>query len=86
MGRITVFHLATCPHCQRAKALLTQRGITYHDISLTDYPEMRAGMLQLADRLTAGDGGGAYTSSQISTTSNSTTVFSEVTSRSDGAS
>jgi glutaredoxin 3 len=52
MGRVTVFSIASCPHCQRAKALLTRRGVPFHDVSLTDYPEKRADMLQLADRLT----------------------------------
>jgi glutaredoxin len=52
MGRITVFSLAGCRHCKRAKALLTARGWDFLDISLSDYPEMRAPMLQLADALT----------------------------------
>ena len=52
MGRVTVFSLATCPHCQRAKAALTARKIPYTDVSLTDYPEKRADVLQLTDRLT----------------------------------
>jgi glutaredoxin 3 len=52
MGRVTVFSLAACPHCQRAKAVLTKRGVPFTDVSLTDYPEKRADMLQLADRLT----------------------------------
>eukprot|EP00040_Diaphanoeca_grandis_P009777 m.50107 g.50107 ORF g.50107 m.50107 type:complete len:501 (+) comp21213_c0_seq1:199-1701(+) len=52
MGKITVFSLQTCPHCKRAKQLLTDEGWSFTEISLTDYPEKRADMLKLADRLT----------------------------------
>ena len=51
MGRITVFSTATCPHCKRAKALLASKGWEYSEVSLSDYPERRSAMLQLADRL-----------------------------------
>ena len=49
---ITIFSLASCPHCKKAKALLADRGWPYVEISLSDYPERRADMLALADRLT----------------------------------
>eukprot|EP01048_Picozoa_sp_COSAG05_P022298 COSAG05_NODE_4412_length_1526_cov_1.617379_1_plen_284_part_01 len=52
MGRITVFSLADCPHCKKAKTLLGAKGWDYLDISLSDYPEMRSSMLQLANQLT----------------------------------
>ena len=51
MGRITVFSTASCPHCKRAKALLGSKGWEFSEVSLSDYPEKRAAMLQLADRL-----------------------------------
>jgi len=49
---VAVFSLKECPHCKRAKALLDDLGIPYEDISLSDYPEKRKDMLELADRLT----------------------------------
>ena len=51
MGRITVFSTSTCPHCKRAKGLLTSKGWEYVEVSLSDYPEKRTAMLQLADKL-----------------------------------
>ena len=51
MGRITVFSTSTCPHCKRAKALLADKGWEYSEVSLSDYPEQRTAMLQLADKL-----------------------------------
>eukprot|EP00041_Stephanoeca_diplocostata_P015389 m.293432 g.293432 ORF g.293432 m.293432 type:complete len:508 (-) comp20019_c0_seq1:242-1765(-) len=52
MGRITVFSLESCPHCKRAKAIMDERGWEYTNINLSAYPEKRADMLKLADRLT----------------------------------
>eukprot|EP00808_Paulinella_micropora_P001166 g75009.t1 len=52
LPRITIFSLKTCPHCKKAKALLSQKGWSYYNISLNDYPEKRSDMLKLADRLT----------------------------------
>ncbi|KAA8499239.1 Glutaredoxin [Porphyridium purpureum] len=49
---ITVFSLSTCPHCMRVKSMLWEKGWDYVDISLTDYPEKRADMLALANRMT----------------------------------
>lgn len=49
---IVVFSLKDCPHCKRAKALLEKLGLVYEEISLTDYPEKRRDMLQLANLLT----------------------------------
>mmetsp|Transcript_4379 Transcript_4379/g.10715 ORF Transcript_4379/g.10715 Transcript_4379/m.10715 type:complete len:659 (-) Transcript_4379:185-2161(-) len=52
--QLTVFALDTCPHCLRAKALLKQNDLYQYmtEISLTRFPERRADMLQLCDRLT----------------------------------
>ena len=44
---ITIFTLASCPHCKRAKALLADKGWSYVEVSLTDYPEKRNDMLEL---------------------------------------
>lgn len=51
MGRITIFSLPECPHCNRSKAALTARYIPYTEISLSDYPDKRTDMLIIADRL-----------------------------------
>eukprot|EP00588_Corethron_pennatum_P015810 CAMPEP_0194280572 /NCGR_PEP_ID=MMETSP0169-20130528/17967_1 /TAXON_ID=218684 /ORGANISM="Corethron pennatum, Strain L29A3" /LENGTH=513 /DNA_ID=CAMNT_0039025345 /DNA_START=96 /DNA_END=1637 /DNA_ORIENTATION=- len=51
MGRITIFSLPECPHCNRTKAALAARCIPYTEISLSDYPDKRTDMLVLADRL-----------------------------------
>jgi len=52
MGRITIFSLTECPHCQRTKGALADRNIPYVDISLSYYPSKRTDMLALSDRLT----------------------------------
>lgn len=51
-GRITVFSLTDCPHCLRTKEALKSRNLPYTEINLSDYPQKRSDMLQLADRLT----------------------------------
>ena len=52
MGRVTIFSLPSCPHCKKAKGLLSNYGVEYYDISLGAYPEKRSDMLKLTDRLT----------------------------------
>jgi glutaredoxin len=52
MGRITIFTKPGCRHCKRAKAAFEERGISYVEINLSDYPEKRKHMLSLSDRLT----------------------------------
>ena len=51
-GRITLFSLERCPHCKRAKALFEDKGWAYTNISVSAYPQMKAAMLKLSDRLT----------------------------------
>ena len=50
MGRITVFSADGCPHCRRAKAALSRRGIPYSDIDVDSHPNRRADMIALSDR------------------------------------
>ena len=45
----TVFSISGCPHCRRAKAQLTELGIGFTEISLSDYPEVRDGMIELSE-------------------------------------
>ena len=51
-GRITIFSLNDCPHCKRTKTLFRDLGWEYYEISLTDYPDAKAAMLRLSNRLT----------------------------------
>jgi len=52
MGRITIFSLDSCVHCARVKAIFEDLGWGYYNISLDEYPSMKAPMLQLTDRMT----------------------------------
>lgn len=52
MGRITIFSLEDCRHCQRTKNALKEKQLPFVDISLTTYPSRRNDMLSLTDRLT----------------------------------
>lgn len=52
MGRITIFSISSCPHCDRVKSLLKSQDVPYSEINLTDYPHRRADMLALTDAMT----------------------------------
>ena len=39
MGRVTVFALSGCSHCERVKAFLDARHVPYAVIDLTTHPE-----------------------------------------------
>mmetsp|Transcript_28366 Transcript_28366/g.74493 ORF Transcript_28366/g.74493 Transcript_28366/m.74493 type:complete len:506 (+) Transcript_28366:229-1746(+) len=52
MGRITIFSLPSCGHCKKTKEKFTDLGWDFADISIGHYPEKRADMLKVADRLT----------------------------------
>ena len=45
---VTLFALATCPHCIRAKRTLQKLGLPYGEISLSDHSDRRADMVALA--------------------------------------
>ena len=69
MGKITVFSVDTCHHCQRVKELLVLNGATFTEISLTSKPEWRHylfllsnGMLDPILGVGWGGGGGLGTS------------------------
>lgn len=51
MGRITIFTLASCVHCRRAKATLVSRGFQFSEVSLSDYPSRREDMISLTNRV-----------------------------------
>ena len=42
MARIEMYTTAWCGYCERAKALLRQRGLPYEEIRVDDEPDFRA--------------------------------------------
>lgn len=40
-GRILVFSITGCPHCNNAKTKLKELGLPYHDINIGDHPNQR---------------------------------------------
>lgn len=49
MKQATIYSTATCPYCVRAKMLLEQKGISYHEIRVDQDPQQRQQMLEKAD-------------------------------------
>jgi glutaredoxin len=52
MGRITIFSVDDCVHCDRLVSALKDRELPFTEISLSSYPQRRPDMLALSDRLT----------------------------------
>jgi glutaredoxin 3 len=52
VARIEVYTTAWCGYCDRAKALLRERGLLYEEIRLDDDPAFRAKLLDLSGRWT----------------------------------
>jgi glutaredoxin 3 len=52
MARIEVYTTVWCGYCDRAKALLEDRGLPYEEISVDDDPAFRARLLELTGRWT----------------------------------
>jgi glutaredoxin len=52
MGRITIFSVEDCVHCDRLVGALTEQEVPFTEISLSSYPQRRPDMLALSDRLT----------------------------------
>lgn len=51
MATVQLFTTAWCPYCNRAKALLKQRGVTdYEDIDLDAQPVERDRMVKMSGR------------------------------------
>ena len=57
MKPVTMYTLALCPYCRRAKALLTEKGAQFEEIDVTFKPNVRAQMREKS--------GGANTLPQI---------------------
>jgi glutaredoxin 3 len=52
MARVTVYSTNWCGFCERAKALLRQRGIEFQEVSLDDSPGFRERVFELSGRFT----------------------------------
>lgn len=50
--KITVYSKGYCPYCKRAKALLRSKGVSFHEIEITDNPRLTAEMVERAGRVT----------------------------------
>lgn len=42
MGKVTIFTIAGCPFCKRAKELLTKKNVSFEEISVSENPEWRS--------------------------------------------
>lgn len=47
---VLIYTSATCPYCIRAKALLSQKGVDFKEITVDGKPDVRADMAQRAGR------------------------------------
>lgn len=48
MAKVEIYTTNYCPFCFRAKALLKDKGVDFEEIDVTDDPEMRKRMVDLA--------------------------------------
>lgn len=49
MQKVELFTKGYCPYCQRAKALLAEKGVEYTDNEIDKHPELRATMIERAN-------------------------------------
>ncbi len=53
MAQVTIYSTPVCPYCVRAKQLLEQKGVAYHDINLAkEAPEVRTELMQRTNHRT----------------------------------
>lgn len=45
---VTIYTKEYCPYCVRAKALLNQKGVVFHEIKIDAQPELRPEMIAKA--------------------------------------
>jgi glutaredoxin 3 len=50
--KITLFTTEPCGFCSQAKALLTARGLEYHEVNLAKDPDGRADLVTLTGQMT----------------------------------
>jgi glutaredoxin 3 len=48
VAKVEVYTTTYCPFCHRAKALLQSKGVAFEEIDVTEDPELRQKMVQLA--------------------------------------
>ena len=49
MTEIVMYTKTICPYCDRAKALLASKGVSWREINLDEHPERRQEMIRLSD-------------------------------------
>ena len=49
MTEIVMYTKTVCSYCDRAKSLLTDKGVTWQEINLDHHPEERERMIRMAD-------------------------------------
>ncbi len=48
MAKVQVYTTTYCPYCVRAKSLLKSKGVAFEEIDVTDNPELREKMVEMA--------------------------------------
>lgn len=48
MAKVQVYTTTYCPFCVRAKSLLKSKGVAFEEIDVTDDPELREKMVEMA--------------------------------------
>lgn len=48
MAKVEVYTTTYCPYCVRAKSLLKSKGVAFEEIDVTDNPELREKMVEMA--------------------------------------
>ena len=51
-NRVTVYTTEPCGFCRQAKALLTNRGVSYEEVNLAKSPEGRADLVNRTGQMT----------------------------------
>ena len=52
LPNVLMYSTATCPYCERARALLRQKQVAFSEIRIDEFPEMRADMISKSHRHT----------------------------------
>lgn len=49
---VLMYSKSWCPYCQRAKALLDHKGVSFEEVDIESHPERREEMIQRSGRRT----------------------------------
>ena len=49
MSKVEIYTKGHCPYCHHAKALLTQKGVSFQEYAIDVQPELRDEMIQRAN-------------------------------------